>query len=208
MDLPAWFTPQALAAAVAAEVHSHATCRRLWLRDTTAKSTRPRSDACTGQCRRKAPSCIPPPSGAHRGPVEAAPLPCYSPARRRTEHAATRSGDARRGCASPCTRRAPHPFFRRSLLWALQFEYPVPIWQAEETVGNLPLRLAVRVHCGHQVLRGTLGVKRHSTCTPWVLTEYPGGYSGRQYAARNALLSSERAFPSVSCRLERACAAE
>ncbi len=36
------------------------------------------------------------------------------------------------------------------------------VWQAEEAVANLPLRLAVRVHCGHQVRRGTLGVLMHS----------------------------------------------
>ena len=28
------------------------------------------------------------------------------------------------------------------------------IWQAEEAVANLPLRLAVRMHCGYQVLVG------------------------------------------------------
>jgi hypothetical protein len=30
---------------------------------------------------------------------------------------------------------------------ALQFGYPVSVWQAEEAVANLPLRLAVRAHC-------------------------------------------------------------
>jgi hypothetical protein len=42
-------------------------------------------------------------------------------------------------------------------------------WQAEEAVANLPLRLAVRVHCGHQGRRGTLGVlSMHSMgLTPW-----------------------------------------
>jgi hypothetical protein len=36
-------------------------------------------------------------------------------------------------------------------------DVPVSVWQAEEAVANLPLRLAVRVHCGHQVWWGTLG---------------------------------------------------
>jgi hypothetical protein len=31
-----------------------------------------------------------------------------------------------------------------------QFRHPVSVWQAEEAVANLPLRVAVRVHCGHQ----------------------------------------------------------
>jgi len=31
--------------------------------------------------------------------------------------------------------------------WALQFWNPVRVWQAEEAVANLPLRLAVRGHC-------------------------------------------------------------
>ena len=34
---------------------------------------------------------------------------------------------------------------------------PRSVWQAEEAVANLPLRLAVRVHCGHPVLRGPVG---------------------------------------------------
>jgi hypothetical protein len=39
---------------------------------------------------------------------------------------------------------------------ALQFRYRVSVWQAEEAVANLPLRLAVRGHCGHHVLTGVL----------------------------------------------------
>jgi hypothetical protein len=30
----------------------------------------------------------------------------------------------------------------------LQLCHPVSVWQAEEAVANLPLRLAVRAHCG------------------------------------------------------------
>jgi hypothetical protein len=54
----------------------------------------------------------------------------------------------------PRDRFHPEPACR-----ALQFSInPVWVWQAEEAVANLPLRLAVRVHCGHRVRRGTLGV--------------------------------------------------
>ena len=48
---------------------------------------------------------------------------------------------------------------------ALQFSSPVLVWQAEEAVANLPLRVAVRVHCGHQACAQHDGVrlviKRH-----------------------------------------------
>ena len=46
------------------------------------------------------------------------------------------------------------------------FSIPVRVWQAEEAVANLPLRVAVRVRCGHQVRRGTLGVLIHSRGMP------------------------------------------
>jgi hypothetical protein len=59
------FPPQALAAAVATEVHPHAARRRWWLRDTPQQRSlgkaRPHSDACTGffavVVSREAPSC-------------------------------------------------------------------------------------------------------------------------------------------------------
>ena len=56
--------------------------------------------------------------------------------------------------ASPCTRAARRIFSRRPLGGALQFGYPIRVWQAEEAVANLPLRLAVRVRCGHPSLAG------------------------------------------------------
>jgi hypothetical protein len=47
-----FFPPQALAAAVATEVHTHSARRRWWLRDTAQQQphckARPRSDACAG----------------------------------------------------------------------------------------------------------------------------------------------------------------
>jgi hypothetical protein len=50
------------------------------------------------------------------------------------------------------------------------------VWQAEEAVANLPLRLAVRVHCSHQVLRGTLrlGIRIHSRGMPEYSQRTPG----------------------------------
>ncbi len=77
-----------------------------------------------------------------QGPVLAASLPCHSPA-----HSRYKRCHARRGalCTSPCTRNCAGGPSRR----ALQFRHPVLVWQAEEAVANLPLRLAVRGHCGH-----------------------------------------------------------
>ncbi len=44
---------------------------------------------------------------------------------------------------------ASSPLFPGALLAALcSCGYPVSVWQAEEAVANLPLRLAVRVHYG------------------------------------------------------------
>ena len=65
-------------------------------------------------------------------------------------------------------------------------------------MANLPLRLAVRGHCGQQVRRGTLGVLTHSRGTRGVLSGYssPGIPPWEQYTAKNAPLpSAERAFP-------------
>jgi hypothetical protein len=49
----------------------------------------------------------------------------------------------------PRDRIPPEPSCR-----ALQFWSPVSVGQAEEAVANLPLRLAVRVHCGRRSLAG------------------------------------------------------
>ena len=195
MDRPAHFAPQALAAAVATEVHPHAARRRWWLRGTAQQQphckARPHSDAYTGRfavvVSREAPYCTPTTtSSAHRGPVQAASLPCQSSARRRTEHAATHGGAAPSG----------------SLAGLCNLDTPF-VWQAEEAVANLPLRSAVRVHCGHHVRRGTLGVPIHSRGG---IPEYSHrilrgahslyGYTATgQHAATNALPSAERAFP-------------
>ena len=126
--------------------------------------------------------------------------------------AGAREGRGHRGAPprrTPNSRRTePYDPSPPSLLSGLcSFDIPFRAWQAEEAVTNLPLRLAVRVHCGHQVRRGTLGVLQRYT---GVLTAYSRGahslygYTATgQHAARNALLSAERAFPSFSCRLER-----
>ncbi len=88
------------------------------------------------------------------------------------QHAAVPNAATRGGlCVSVHMPKAPSPpppprspaSQSLSLLGrALQFAYPVLVWQAEEAVANLPLRLAVRGHCGQQVRRGTLGVLIHS----------------------------------------------
>jgi hypothetical protein len=73
-----------------------------------------------------------------------------------TPHAVVGCRAAQPNHQSHCSARSfppPEPSCR-----ALQFRNPVRFWQAEDAVANLPLRLAVRVHCGHQVRRGTLGV--------------------------------------------------
>jgi hypothetical protein len=89
--------------------------------------------------RREAPSCILPPSGAHERSSRQLGCPAMPSMLRRAP-----------GCAPPCTRRT-RSFVPRSLLGrALQFCHPVSVWQAEDAVANLPLRLAVRVHCRHQ----------------------------------------------------------
>jgi hypothetical protein len=66
--------------------------------------------------------------------------------------------------------------------WALQFWNPVRVWQAEEAVANLPLRLAVRGHCQRASAqpdgvhaRGTQAGLKCGYST--VLTGYPSGYT-------------------------------
>ena len=79
------------------------------------------------------------------------------------------------------------------------------VLQAKEAVANLPLRLAVRVHSGHPVWRGTLGVlNMHSMeLTPWhALGEYCLG----TVRSEDCAAVGRARLPSFSCRLERACA--
>jgi hypothetical protein len=61
---------------------------------------------------------------------------------------------------------------------------PHPVWQAAEAVANLPLRLAVRVHCGCQVGRGSRGMPN----PPRVLEGYSwhtlGVYRHRGFGVR------------------------
>ena len=97
------------------------------------------------------------------------------------------------------------------LVGLCSFAILIRSWQAEEAVANLPLRLAVRVHCRHQVRWGPLGVLIHSMGIPEYSQRTLGGtYSLHgliatgQHAARNALpLPAD--LPSFSCRLGRVC---
>jgi hypothetical protein len=77
-------------------------------------------------------------------PVQAASLPYHSPARRLL-NAATRG-------RLYVSVHMPHAaiFFPGAFLPDFAFLMCFSVWQAEEAVANLPVRLAVRVHCGHQ----------------------------------------------------------
>ncbi len=55
------------------------------------------------------------------------------------------------------------------------FGIPFRVSQAEEAVANLPLRLAVRVHCGHQILAGYSRGTRSLQGYAGVLTAYSTG---------------------------------
>jgi hypothetical protein len=144
--------PQALAKAVATEVHPtpHAVAGgRVPQPNERHCTARPRSGACTDrfsvvvarEARPHAPSCT------LTNAVACTPrarqdsfvsMPC--PARGRTERC-----HARRGCRPrtpvPCACTPP-------LSVVVHFWSPVSVWQAEEAVVNLPLRMLVRMHCG------------------------------------------------------------
>jgi hypothetical protein len=113
---------------------------------------RPRSDACAGffavLVSREARTLVHPSKGQSRQ------LRCHAI----VQHAAvpkagTRGGAARLFAHVAHRDRRPGAFL---LGRALQFGHPVSVWQAEEAVANLPLRLAVRVHCGHPSSAGVL----------------------------------------------------
>jgi hypothetical protein len=56
-----------------------------------------------------------------------------------------------------CARAACRDLSSRAFLPGSPVLVPFSVWQAEEAVANLPLRLAVRVRCGHQAWRGRVG---------------------------------------------------
>ena len=170
---------------MATEVNPYSARHRWWLRVTAHQQppckARPHSDAYTGH------SCgtgltggtilhpLTTAAWAHQGPVQAASLPCHRPARRLL-NAATRG-------RLYVSVRMPHAaiFSPGAFLPGFAFLMRFSVWQAEEAVANLPLRLAVRAHCGHTVLRGTLealihsrGIPEYSHRTPGVLTHSTG----------------------------------
>ena len=58
----------------------------------------------------------------------------------------------------------------------MQCRYPVSVWQAEEAVANLPLRLAVRAHCSQPSSTGfQWGTEGLVRAAHGVLTVYPRG---------------------------------
>jgi hypothetical protein len=83
------------------------------------------------------------------------------------------------------------------------------VWQAEDAVANLPLRLAVRAHCDQPSVagysRGTHSLQGHTG----VLTAYSAGaHSLYGYTAtgQSRCVAVGRARrPSLSCVLERVC---
>ena len=86
------------------------------------------------------------------------------------------------------------------------------ISRAEIAETNLPLRLAVRVHCGHQFRRVTLGVLIHcrgipeySQRTLGVLTHSTGIPPRDNTQHRNALPSAEHAYPPSLAARARVC---
>jgi hypothetical protein len=115
----------------------------------------------------------------------------------------------------PSATNPPPPPLAEPSCRAFQFHHPVSVWQAEEAVANLPLRLEVRVHCGRPSSAGYSRGTRSLQGYTGVLTAYSTGahslygYTAMgRHAARNALLPAERAFPSFFSVLECACAAE
>ena len=160
--------PQALATAVATEVHPHAAHRRSWPCDAAQQQprcqARPRSDACTDRfaaevARPHAPFRRLPRRMVHaKGPVRAASCDAIGI----IQHAATRGG-LNVSVHTPHTAIFPPepswPGFAISIFRL--------VWQAEEAVANLPLRLAVRVRSGCQVGRGS----------PWGTEEALNGFT-------------------------------
>ena len=76
---------------------------------------------------------------------------------------------------SPCTCRTP-----RSISWpGFAVWISRSVWQAEEAVANLPLRLAVRAHCGQPSVagysRGTHSLQGHAGVLTALMTELRRG---------------------------------
>jgi hypothetical protein len=182
--------PQALAAAVATEVNPHAARRRWWLRDTAQQqphcSARPRSDACTDRF----PLVVSQPGTLVHPHTRARPGSFSSPCH--AQHAATRGG--------LLTLRTPRSF-PRAFSPGFAVSISRSVWQAEEAVANLSVRLAVRVSCaqhdgvswgteealhGYSYSRGTIGVYR---------------YRGKHGPARSLPLSAPSLLPARACVL-------
>jgi hypothetical protein len=152
--------PQALATAVATEVHPHSARRRWWLRDTTQRQphkARPHSGACTGFFLRYWSHGRHPLVSAHALTNNRHLVHTKGPSRQLRFHAivqhAAVPNAATRGRQYVCV-HMPHaaiPPLPAALLAGLCSSTTRPVWQAEEAVANLPLRLAVRAHCGHHI---------------------------------------------------------
>ena len=96
--------------------------------------------------------------------------PCRRLVHPEVEHDAVPNAATRGGLHVSMQIAARHdPCFPQEPSWP-GFAVPISrsVWQAEEAVANLPLLLAVRVHCGHQACDGRR--ERNSTGTLGVLT--------------------------------------
>jgi hypothetical protein len=179
MDRPARFAPpQALATAVAAEVRAHAVAGGHATQPNRIRAAK-HGNAVMPICRsglsvsRMAPSCA---------LTTAVRCMRMGPSRQRrcheiVQHAAVSNAGIRGQAARLFAPASHRHLFPRSLFARLcSFTIlPRPVWQAEEAVANLPLRLAVRVHCGCQVGRGSPWDAEPSTGTRGVLAAHSRG---------------------------------
>jgi hypothetical protein len=205
--------PQALATAVATEVQPHAAHCRWWPWDITQQphcTPRPHNAAFTDrfavvgarEVQAHVPSCTLLPFGAHE-----------CPSRKLRCHAMPSTLRRAAGCTPPCT-RALHEGSAAEPSWPGFAVSPSrSVWQAEEAVANLPLRLAVRLRCGYPVWRGFRGIlKRHSAASHGALKAYSRVHRHR---GTHGIVGSEECsaavverLPSFCCRFARECTNE
>jgi hypothetical protein len=134
---------------------THALTGRFDVVVALAALARPHAPSCTLATR------------AHQGPVQAASLPFHA------QHVAVPNAATRSGLHISVHAEAQSVPVA-PLAGLCRFGIP-SVWQAEEAVANLPLRLAVRVRCGHQACAQHDGVHvGYSSGTRLVLYGFHG----------------------------------